>query len=114
MVRYTWADLGGATRPGPPPYFYLYEIFLEPYIFPHYANTCLKIRSCIDLKCLPYVWVTVKIQFANTVLNHTHLLLGRNASSHVRPPFKISESVTDMGLISLYCAINGKNFKVTP
>ena len=103
----------GGTRPGPP-YFYLYKIFLEAYIFPHYTSTCLKIPSCIDLKCLLYVWATVKIQFANTILNHTHPLHGRNASSHVRPPFQNSESVTDIGLISLYCAINGKNFKVTP
>ena len=77
MGGFSW---GGGTRPGPP-YFYLYKIFLEPYIFPHYTNTCLKI-----LKCLLYVWATVKIQFANTILNHTHLLLGRNASLHVRPP----------------------------
>ena len=38
----------GATRPGPR-FFYLH--FLEPYICP-YANTCLKISSCIDLNSM--------------------------------------------------------------
>ena len=34
--------------------------FLEPYICP-YANTCLKISSCTDLKCLLCVCVCVQL-----------------------------------------------------
>ena len=68
-----------------PQYFYLQNFFRALYICP-YANTCLKISSCIDLKCLLYVCATVKIQFAITILNHTHPPLGRYASSLVRAP----------------------------
>ena len=41
------------------PLFLLVKNYLEPYIYP-YANTYLKISSCIDLKCLLYVCATVK------------------------------------------------------
>ena len=74
----------GGTRPGHP--IFTCKNFLEPYICP-YANTCLKTSSCIDLKCLLYVCATVKIQFANTFLNHTHPPLGCHAFLHVRPPY---------------------------
>ena len=76
----------GGTRPASPPPIFTCKQFLEPYICP-YANTCLKINSCIDLKCLLYVCATVKIQFANTILNHTHSPLGQYASSRVRAPY---------------------------
>ena len=74
---------GGAPGPGPP-------IFLESYICP-YANTCLKISSCIDLKCLLYVYAIIKIQFDSTtcIFSHTHPPLGRYASSCVRAPYLI-------------------------
>ena len=78
------ADGGGRTRPDPPLFLHVKDI-LEPYICP-YTNTCLKISSCMDQKCLLYVCATVKIQFANTILDHTHPPLGRYASSHVPAP----------------------------
>ena len=74
--RQSGADLGGP--PGPSPLFLHVKNCLEPYICP-YANTCLKISSCIDLKCLLYVCATVKIQFASTILNHTPPPLGHYA-----------------------------------
>ena len=67
---------GRGTRP-PPPIFTCKQ-FLETYICP-YANTCLKISSCIDLKGLLYVCATVKIQFANTILNYTYPPLSHSA-----------------------------------
>ena len=81
VVRYADDILPGA----PPPLFLHVKIFLEPYICPN-ANTCLKISSSIDLKCLLYVCATVKIQFVNAILNHTHPPLGHYASSGVRAP----------------------------
>ena len=89
------ADLGGATRPSPPPPIFTCKNFLEPYICPC-AITCLKISSCIDLKCLLYVCATVKVQFVNTILDHTHPPLGRHTSSHVHtPPFENFGSAPD-------------------
>ena len=98
-------DLGGGFRGGgqqawATPIFTC-KNFLEPYICP-YANTCLKISACIDLKCLLYVSATIKIQFGNTILSHTHPPLGRYASSHVRAPlFKNSGSSPGSKLDSL-------------
>ena len=74
----------GSTRPGPPPIFTCKKIFRALYLT--LCQYLLKISSCIDLKCLLYVWATVKIQFANTILNHAHPPLGRYAFSRVRAP----------------------------
>ena len=91
---------GGAPGPGPP--IFTCKIFLEPCICP-YANTCLKISSSIDLKFLLYVCATVKIQFANTILNHTHRPLGCCASSRLRAPlFENSGSAPDYEIIYYY------------
>ena len=85
---------GGFNKGGHHP-LALHIFTLEPYICP-YANTCLKISSCIDIKCLLYVCVTVKIQFGNTLLNHTCPSLGRYAFLHVWAPlFQNSRSAPD-------------------
>ena len=52
--------LDGPPGPGPP--IFTYKNYLESYIYP-YDNTY---SSYIDLKCLLWVYVTVKIQSGNT------------------------------------------------
>ena len=58
MAKVIWR----ATRPAPP--IFTFKNFFEPHICP-YANTCFKISSYIDLKCI-IVCVTVKMQLGNT------------------------------------------------
>ena len=82
-MLFSGADIGGHQARAP--LFLLVKKFLEPYTCP-YANTCLKISSCIDRKCLLYLCATVKIQFDNTILNHTQPPLGGYASLCVRAP----------------------------
>ena len=77
----------GATRPAPPPPSILTcQTFFRALYLP-LCQYLPKNQLCIALKCLLYVWATVKIQFSNTILNHTHPPLGHYASSHVRAPY---------------------------
>ena len=71
---------GGGTRPGTPT-FYFKKMFRTLYL-PLYQY----FSSCMDLKCLFYVCVTV-------ILNHTCPLLSQY---HIRPPkFKNARSAPD-------------------
>ena len=96
--QFTAADLGGGA-PGPGPPIFACKNFLEPYIY-SYANTCIKISSCMDLTCLLYVCVQVlKYNLPNTILNHTHPPHGRYASSPVWVPYS---NILDPPLVHVY------------
>ena len=83
------ADLGGATRLGPP-------------IFTTFAFMTILTVHNIDLKCLLCVYVTVKNNLTKQVLtstHHTHPLLGRYARSRVWAPlFRNSGSTPETTL----------------